>query len=89
MEQLTFRELAEIEPELQDLLEQALSVSDRNPKYCADTVWYHELKPQLVRLVGFAAKNPNKRLHTSYAYDLAYETIYDALPSCRHVSSCK
>jgi hypothetical protein len=84
METLSFEELTKIEPRLQDLLEQALSVSSRNPKFCANKIWYHELKPQLVKLVGLTAQNPDKRLHTSYAYDLAYHTIYNALPNCRH-----
>ena len=41
-------------------------------------------KRQLSALVGFDAQK--KALRSSEAYDIAYEHLYELLPSCRHCS---
>ena len=75
--------LVEIEPFLEGLREQARAVADEGgDHFCANTVWYNELKPQLVDLVGFEASK--KQLRSMGAYDLAYDVVYNELPSCRN-----
>lgn len=59
------------------------------PNFCANAVWYgyhgHKgIKSRLVRLVGWEAQKSDSVLHSCVAYDVAYETIYDALPDCKH-----
>jgi hypothetical protein len=90
---LTFEQLCELEPRLLDLLNEARAIKDNRRKrsFCANQVWYgwrgHEgFKPRLLDLVGFRRKHDGSdpRLATSRAYDVAYHTIYDALPDCRN-----
>ncbi len=55
--------------------------------FCANAVWYGYhgnpgIKPELVRLVGFRAENPDPVLHPMTAYDVAYQTLYALLPDC-------
>jgi hypothetical protein len=79
---MTFADLASLEPQLGALLREARHVDASSDAFCANGVWYGSFKPRLLLLVGWEASNP--ALRTSEAYDLAYETIYDALPDCRH-----
>jgi hypothetical protein len=81
---MTFEELCELEPGLLTLYRRAKGVKDdrRKRSFCANAVWYGRFKPVLCRLVGWEARNPT--LRTSEAYDLAYDTIYAALPDCRN-----
>ena len=81
---MTFEELCALEPRLRELYQRAKAVRDdrRKPSFCANSIWYRELKPELCRLVGWEASNP--ALRTSEAYDLGYETIYEVLPPCRN-----
>lgn len=75
--------IAEIEPLLEWLREQARAITDEDgDQFCANTAWYNKLKPQLVELVGFEASK--KQLRSMDAYDLAYDVVYDELPSCRN-----
>lgn len=53
----------------------------RAEHFCANNVWYEHFKPRLFPLVGWECRNPEIR--TQEAWDLAYETIYEALPPCR------
>ncbi|WP_162490072.1 hypothetical protein [Neomoorella thermoacetica] len=78
-----FKELCKIEPELWELYQEAKSYKP-TPDFCANWVWYCRggLKERLLPLVGWLASNP--ALRTSEAYDLAYHTIYNALPDCQH-----
>jgi hypothetical protein len=87
---MTFEELVKIEPRLEELFDEAKKVSSEgNPNFCANAVWYGTyaeagLKDRLVKLVGWEAEKNDKTLRSGKAYDLAYKTIYDALPYCRH-----
>jgi hypothetical protein len=85
-ETLTWRTLIELEPRLTALYRRAKAVRDQHgPSFCANAVWYGHLglKNQLVMLVGWEGPTDgNKQLRTEEAYNLAYQKIYDPLPSC-------
>jgi hypothetical protein len=82
---LTFESLAAVEPGLRHLMSEAKRIHSRGqPDFCANSVWRKAFKPRLVDLVGWGSRNPDPRLHTESAYDIAYKTIYSALPNCRH-----
>jgi len=90
----TFRALARLEPRLRDLFAEACSYHrHRGPVFCANAVWYgypgYEpgLKNRLCRLVGWGAERSGE-LVSSAAYDVAYHTIYRALPDCRGRCPC-
>lgn len=78
-----FVRLCELEPRLLELYNEAKSYKPV-PGFCANHIWYRYggLKSQLCHIVGWDAIDP--RLQTSEAYDVAYETIYGALPDCQH-----
>jgi hypothetical protein len=82
----TWAELVKAEPKLGELLAEAQAVKDdgRTPSFCANRIWYAPggFKDRLCRLVGWDRKG-HPVLGTMQAYDVAYETIYDALPDCR------
>jgi hypothetical protein len=82
---MTFAELASLEPQLGALLREASRIDVDSDTFCANAVWYRRFKPRLLLLVGWEAESP--RLRSSEAYDIAYETLYEALPDCRHKSS--
>lgn len=79
--------LVRLEPRLLGLLDEARWVDPGDDThFCANAVWfgYHGwrgLKPRLFGIVGWDAENP--ALCACRDYDIAYHTIYDALPSCR------
>jgi hypothetical protein len=84
----TFAALAELEPRLLELLAEARAHhGSRDPDFCANAFWYgypgHRpgLKGRLCRLVGCTAEKGGD-LRTPAAYDVAYHTIYWALPDC-------
>ena len=82
---LTFKQLAKLDPRLMDLYNEAIETKDPGgPSFCANYVWYKPggLKERLTDLVGWGAETPE--LRSTEAYDLAYLTIYDALPNCRN-----
>lgn len=64
-----------IEPRLEAMFREACQATE-----CANRVWYSRLKPRLCRLVGFMAQDP--LLKSADVYDVAYQTIYAALPDC-------
>jgi hypothetical protein len=86
----TWTELVQLEPRLLDLVREALEAQATSPNYCANAEWYgyrgHQgIKPRLVLLVGDeAAPFAPELLRTSAAYDVAYKTVYEALPDCKH-----
>jgi hypothetical protein len=86
---VTFEELARMEPVLRALLKEARAYRrKRGPSFCANGVWYAPggLKQRLSGLVGWGRKwrlPPGHLLGTEEAYDVAYDTIYAALPDCR------
>src|SRR5262245_38074830 len=91
---LTFAQLARLEPGLRALLREARSYHRGAPRnFCANAVWYGYprgpgpcgggLKDRMQRLVGFHRRDGDEVLRTSAAYDVAYDTIFRALPDCR------
>jgi hypothetical protein len=58
---------------------------DTNPDFCANQVWYGfpNNRPGLKFHLANLARQGHPILGTSEAYDVAYETIYQALPDCR------
>lgn len=83
---MTWKDIVRLEPRLADLLKEAQTVDGSGEHFCANRIWYgtppdHGMKGRLQYLVGLMAANP--KLRTSEAYDLAYQTIYRALPDCR------
>lgn len=90
-----WNQLVSIECRLDRVLSTARSFkADDNPLFCQNHIWYGvtfdvpgvgqgiSLKEAVSRLVGWDAWHP--KLKTEAAYDLAYDTVYDALPPCRH-----
>lgn len=72
------------EPELWDLFVKVHKIKeedDAESPFCANRVWYREIKPQLSRLIGWDAKNP--KVKDDRCYDAAYHTLYRLLPNCR------
>lgn len=84
MTELTFDNMAAVYPELQRMREQARSMDNSDPHFCANQVWFDHFKPQLLMLVGWESVSKTPEWMTTYqAYDLAYQTIYNELPECR------
>lgn len=84
---LTFAHLVALEPELGDLLAEAIHLKTTSSRgFCANAVW-PGLKERMRELVGYASGRAGV-LGTSAAYDIAYRTIYQALPRCRHRGGC-
>jgi hypothetical protein len=83
MAQITWQQIVRAEPRLIVLLQEAKSVDDTDPHFCANEVWYAQggLRDRLTELVGWGAQNPV--LRTSEAYDVAYNKVYGALPDCK------
>lgn len=87
----TWAQLVALEPRLQALLDEAKSVDGSDEHFCANRVWYgnarnrNGIKERLCRLVGWDVRRHggSALLSSEAAYDVAYETIYDALPGCR------
>jgi hypothetical protein len=87
---VTWETLVAREPRLAALLAEIRKIRSR-PGFCANELWYgygdygHSLKYRLSCLVGWD-RRPDPLLGTEDAYDVAYETLYRALPDCRHDS---
>jgi hypothetical protein len=77
---LTFDQLAELDSELDGLLEYA----ENHPGHCANAAWYGPdgLRKAMTRVVGHLRGCGPEELQTSAAYDVAYRTLYNALPDC-------
>ena len=90
----SWTELTHLEPRLLDLAREALEAQPSKGKYCANAEWYgyrgyRGIKPRLRLLVGHeAAAYAPALLRTSVAYDVAYQTVYYALPDCDHTGIC-
>jgi len=78
IKELTFAKLVTLEPRLGALYKEA-EEAPKLPYWSANRNWYKEFKPRMVRLVGFSAHTPGKLIHSCEAYDLAYQTISQAL----------
>ncbi len=94
-EKITWELLCSLEPRLLDLLAEVRAIKDdkSKPSFCANAVWYGEfghpgIKPKLIHLVGWHASGTDRRLRSPEAYDLATNTLYNALPDCRGDCFC-
>lgn len=91
---MKFEDLVKAEPRLGYLLKRIKAEKPpTNIKECWMTRWYglydvHSYKQEMIRLVGFMSKNPNPVLKSSQAYDIAYQVLSIALPSCKQCK-CK
>nr|WP_321503257.1 hypothetical protein [uncultured Dethiosulfovibrio sp.] len=88
-----FKEICGIEPGIAALAKIAKGYrKHRKHPFCANAVWYggnesyEGLKERLEDLVGWFAAKPE--LRNEQDYDIAYDTIYNLLPSCEHVGPC-
>jgi hypothetical protein len=54
--------------------------------FCANNAWYGAIKPRVLELAGWEAKD--KRLRTQAAYDAVYDYLYSLLPDCKHDTLC-
>ena len=93
---MTFSELCELEPKLKGLADEAKNTRDpgTGDAFCANAIWYgyfgrQGIKPRLLKLVGWERRIAGPaELRTEQAYDIAYDTIYNLLPSCRGQCGC-
>lgn len=86
---LTWSTLISLLPELERMRLRAAAVAPGDdPEFCANDVWFERFKPDVVRLVGWETRSSNPILQTSEAYSLAYQTIYNELPSCGRQCGC-
>ncbi len=76
----TFKELAELEPELKPLEAEAKTKYQSLCDGCDLDVWYQEFKPRVVRLIGYNRPVFHDVLSSSEAYDIAYQHLYKSLP---------
>lgn len=82
-----FREICQIEPRLFGLWMQVSTIKPYpEGGFCANRLWVAHFKPELERLVGWQAENPV--LQTELDYDIAYISIYYAMPECDHCGMC-
>jgi hypothetical protein len=82
-----FAALMRIEPELAGMLAEIQAIRPRGRNFCANDVWYRVYKPRLLRLVGW--ESGKAELQSMQAYDVAYQTLYDALPACRRCACAR
>jgi hypothetical protein len=75
-----FQALAALEPHLNELLTEARS----HKGGCANARWYGQggLRKAMQKVVGHLRHTGPEELRTSQAYDVAYRTLYAALPDC-------
>ena len=89
-DEMFFQRLLELEPSLADLYAEVQAVQDDPalPSFCANRVWYADggFKDRLVHLVGWGRRDlpADAVLRSRRAYDVAYERLYEVLPSCRN-----
>jgi hypothetical protein len=88
--QPTFQELLKLEPRLGDLYNMARALHDnKDPVFCATAIWggflvglRPGLRAILESLVGGTSQQGGV-LRTYEAWEVAYKTIYLAMPECR------
>jgi len=82
-----FKEICEIEPLICAMyLEAKAYQKTAEENFCANNIWYGKMKMRFVELVGWSARR--KELRNCIDYDVAYDTIYEALPDCKHPGWC-
>jgi hypothetical protein len=89
---LTWGDLTAREPLLRALLKEIRAIRPKPGKrWCANAIWYgyadpaDSFKERMSQLVGWDRRG-DPVLGTMDAYDVAYKTLYNALPDCRHES---
>jgi hypothetical protein len=84
----TWEMLVAAEPRLAQLLREIRRVR-AGEGFCANRLWYgyddrdNGYRERMSQLVGWDRKG-DPLLGTDSAYDLAYRTLYRALPNCKH-----
>jgi hypothetical protein len=83
---ITWDELVELEPRLLDLEKDVKSVKDDQSResFCANDVWYGIFRSDLSSLVGRYSRGNDAKLRTPYAFEVAYNHLYELLPPCRN-----
>ena len=90
----TFVEIAELEPRLHLLRDEAREYQRcKGEVFCATTAWYGwygipGIEPRLRRLVGEQRPGYHRLLVSSAALDVACDTTLDELPPCRNCQGC-
>lgn len=87
-EVLSWKELVGLEPGLGEMLADIQQIRSRRRCFCGDAIWYQLFKPRLRTLVGYEAHTSVRHLRTKEAYDVAYRTLYEAIPECRGHAIC-
>lgn len=78
-----FHRISTIEPKLMEMYQFVTSIDpSMDGSFCANEIWYRDLKPLLLTLVGHYSEVD--AISDARSYDVAYQTIYRALPNCRH-----
>jgi hypothetical protein len=88
---LSWPMLAALEPALADLLHAARNADSHRStdSFCSIWFWHGgDLKQQMLQLVGHERPDFHPILGTSAAYDLAYDTLFAAIPPCRNCQNC-
>ena len=86
---VTWGAVVALEPRLGALLREIRAVRRVGERFCANARWYgyggieHGFKDRMSRLVGWERRCGPPLLTTQRAYDVAYDTLYRALPDCR------
>lgn len=89
---MQWTDLIRLDPRLSGLLVSVRRLAARRASradYCANDFWCGEVvspwspKERLCRLVGWERKSGPRILQTPAAYDVAYDTLYAALPACK------
>jgi hypothetical protein len=93
---MTFDELCQHDAHLRALLQEVTKERYRkDSNFCANELWYAlprtrgfvGIKFLMQQLVGHGARRVE--LRTQDAYDVAYHTLYNAMPNCAHEGSCR
>ena len=85
----TWAELVQRERRLGDLMAKVRRVRE-DPDFCANATWYgagddRGVREEMAQLVGWD-RIGDPVLGTEDAYDVAYDTLYEELPDCRHAA---
>lgn len=87
MSKITWEQIIELEPMLLTLYSAAMRADKGGVSFCKPYAWYGEggFKEQLLCLVGHQRiEDEPEILNLADAYDIAYQTILDAIPPCRN-----
>ena len=82
----TWTTLIEHEPRLRLMLAVARAIK-APPHFCANACWMDHFEPWQYNLVGWERES-DPILGTSAAYELAFATVFGALPDCQHEGLC-